>query len=72
MIAAKKKDPPHVEIPFTDKADKDAITALGVRVKAIEDALPELPEFPETDGTYSLQLVMDDGVAALTWEAAGE
>ena len=29
-----------------------------------------LPALPESDGTYSLQLVIDDGAATFTWEAA--
>lgn len=37
-------------------------------------AAAELPALPEDDGTYTLQLVMDEGVPAFTWEAvdAGE
>ena len=44
-----------------------AIAWLGVgdTLKAAED----LPAYPEEDGTYALQLVMDDGEATLTWEA---
>ena len=47
-----------------------AIASLGVgdALKAAED----LPTYPEDDGTYTLQLVMDDGEATLTWEAAAE
>jgi transcription initiation factor IIF auxiliary subunit len=40
-------------------------------INAIKAAM-ELPALPEDDGTYSLQLVMDDGAATFTWEAAGE
>ena len=32
----------------------------------------ELPDLPDDDGTYTLQLVMDDGAATFTWEAATE
>jgi hypothetical protein len=37
-------------------------------------AAAELPALPEDDGTYTLQLVMDDGEVTFTWEAveAGE
>ena len=47
-----------------------AIASLGVgdALKAAED----LPAYPDDDGTYTLQLVIDEGVAALTWEAAAE
>lgn len=44
-----------------------AIAALGLGVKI--DAGVEIPAFPEEDGTYQLQLVMDDGAPTLTWEA---
>lgn len=40
-------------------------------INAIKAAM-ELPALPEDDGTYSLQLVMDDGTATFTWETAGE
>ena len=45
-----------------------AISALMLG-QAIAKAA-ELPALPEDDGTYSLQLVMDEGAATLTWEAA--
>lgn len=44
-----------------------AIAALGLGVKI--DAAVEIPAYPEDDGTYQLQLVMDDGAPTLTWEA---
>ena len=44
-----------------------AIAALGLGVKI--DAGVEIPAYPEDDGTYQLQLVMDDGAPTLTWEA---
>ena len=40
-------------------------------INAIRTA-QELPDLPDDDGTYSLQLVMDDGAATFTWEAAAE
>ena len=46
----------------------DAIT--GLKLGAEISGGKELPALPETDGTYTLQLVMDDGAATLTWEAA--
>ena len=45
-----------------------AISALMLG-QAIAKAA-ELPALPDDDGTYSLQLVMDEGAATLTWEAA--
>ena len=42
----------------------EMIAALASEM--VED---ELPELPSADGTYSLQLVMDDGEGTLTWEA---
>ena len=46
---------------------------LAVASLAIGDkisAAVELPVLPDDDGTYSLQLVMSDGAATFTWEAA--
>ena len=48
------------------------IAALGLGAEITSASAKELPAFPDTDGTYTLQLVMDDGEATLTWEAAGE
>lgn len=48
---------------------------LAVASLAIGDkisAAVELPALPDDDGAYSLQLVMSDGAATFTWEAAGE
>ena len=41
---------------------------LGAQIKGAEEK--ELPTLPEEDGTYTIQLVMSDGEATLTWEAA--
>ena len=49
-----------------------AMAALAIGAQLTAAGVKELPAFPEDDGTYSLQLVMDDGAATLTWEAAGE
>ena len=70
--AAMDKPAPGVELPFEDAALKAAVAALETRMAAVEAAVAvkELPEFPESDGTYGLQLVMDDGAGTLTWEAA--
>ena len=72
MVAAKNNPAPAVEIPFADAGTKAEIDALKSRLNLIEAFLPELPEFPETDGTYGLQLVMDTGEGTLTWEAVEE
>lgn len=54
---------------MTDPGDIiNAISALGIGAKLA--AAVELPALPEDDGTYSLQLVMDDGAATFSWEAA--
>ena len=65
--------PPDVQAPWTDaeNAGIDAkLAELVTRIAALEEAIPELPEIPDTDGTYSLQLAVDDGAGTLTWEAA--
>lgn len=46
------------------------IAALGLGAEITSASAKELPAFPDTDGTYTLQLVMDDGEATLTWESA--
>ena len=70
MQASKVNPAPPVDLPFEDPAVAD----LKTRMTAVEAAAAEkeLPDNPETDGTYGLQLVMNDGEAALTWEAAEE
>lgn len=45
----------------------DAIGGLGIG--AALAAAVELPAMPEDDGTYTLQVVIDDGAATLSWEA---
>ena len=47
-----------------------AIAGRGIGTEISAAAIKELPELPESDGTYALQLVMDDGEAALTWVSA--
>ena len=47
-----------------------AIASLGVG-DALK-AAAELPTLPDDDGTYTLTCTVDEGVAALTWEAAAE
>ena len=37
-----------------------------------EEIAAVLPEFPETNGTYFLQLVMSSDTATLSWEPVGE
>ena len=46
------------------------IAKLNLGASISGASVKELPPFPETDGTYTLQFVMDEGEAALTWEAA--
>lgn len=48
----------------------EAISALNIGAKL--SAAVELPELPEDDGTYSLQLVMDEGAATFSWETAAD
>lgn len=45
----------------------NAIAALNI-AKEIKTAV-ELPDLPDDDGTYTLQVVIDDGVATFSWEA---
>ena len=55
-----------------DTRDVNAIIA-AITALALGDEIKsgvELPALPDDDGTYSLQLVMSDGEATLTWEAA--
>lgn len=49
-----------------------AIAALMLGQAIAAASVKELPDLPDDDGTYGLQLVMDDGAATLTWEASGE
>lgn len=44
-----------------------AIAAIDIADKI--KAAVELPTAPTADGTYSLQLVIDDGEATYSWEA---
>lgn len=46
------------------------IGKLGIGAALSAAAVKELPDVPKDDGTYTLQLVLDDGAATLTWEAA--
>ena len=46
-----------------------AIADLGIGSDLSAASVKELPTVPDDDGTYSLQLVMADGEATLTWEA---
>ena len=47
-----------------------AIAKLGLGDKIKTCSVKELPDLPEEDGTYALQLVIADGEATLTWEDA--
>lgn len=48
----------------------NAIAALNI-AKEIKTAV-ELPDLPDDDGTYTLQVVIDDGVATFSWEAVSD
>ena len=52
--------------------DIDAILSEIVKLDlgAKINAAMELPAVPDDDGTYTLQLVVDDGVATYSWESA--
>lgn len=47
-----------------------AIAKLGLGDKIKTASVKELPDLPEEDGTYALQLVIADGEATLNWEDA--
>ena len=54
--------------------DTDDITAILMAISALAvgdklAAAVELPAAPTADGTYSLQVVIDDGAATYSWEA---
>ena len=52
----------------TSSSNGKVLTVVSGTWKAA--SLPTvLPEYPESDGTYSLQLVVADGSATLSWEA---
>ena len=67
MTDAMTHDVPPAEAPFESGKVEQEITALDTRLSAAEEMV--LPDFPDSDGTYMLLLVMDDGAATLTWEA---
>ena len=71
MIAAETDVPPAVPLPFEDAELKKEVQGLDTRLTAVEAEFPipaELPEYPESDGTYTLQVVMASGEATLSWE----
>ena len=58
-----------------DVRNTDEINAILGAISALDlgdkiAAALELPALPEDDGTYTLQLVLDDGAPTFTWEAA--
>lgn len=71
MQASAVHTAPPVELPFKDTAQEKEIQGLDTRMTAVEAAVAqkELPDFPETDGAYSLQAEVDEGETTLTWEA---
>lgn len=46
------------------------IAKLNLGASISGASVKELPPLPEDDGTYTLQLVVADGEATLTWESA--
>ena len=48
----------------------NAIAALNI-AKEIKTAV-ELPDIPDDGGTYTLQVVIDDGVATFSWDAVSD
>ena len=48
----------------------NAIAALNI-AKEIKTAV-ELPDLPDDGGTYTLQVVIDDGVATFSWDAVSD
>ena len=44
-----------------------AIAKLGLGDKIKTASVKELPDLPDADGTYTLQLVVSEGEATLTW-----
>lgn len=46
--------------------EKEMSTSISEAVAGV------FPELPESDGTYTLQVVIDDGKATYSWESAGE
>ena len=49
-----------------------AAAELIAEAKIPEPPSPELPEAPDTDGTYVLTSTVSSGTATLSWESAGE
>ena len=45
------------------------VAALGIGADLAAAGVKELPPLPKDDGTYSLQLVLSDEEATLSWEA---
>ena len=55
----------------TSSSNGKVLTVVSGKWKA-EEIPAELPEYPESDGTYSLQVVISDGAATLSWVSAAE
>ena len=54
--------------------DVDDINGLILAISGLDiadkiKAAVELPALPDDDGTYTLQVVIDDGAATFSWEA---
>lgn len=57
-----------------DVRDVDDINGLILAISGLDTAdkikaAVELPALPDDDGTYTLQVVIDDGEATFSWEA---
>ena len=50
----------------------DCVNYLEKQIADATSVSGQIPALPEDDGTYFLQLVMDDGAATFTWESMGE
>lgn len=48
------------------------IGKLGIGAALTSAAVKELPTAPDDDGTYTLQLVVDDGEATYSWESVSD
>ncbi len=52
-----------------DVSKEDIVYYLEEKFGAALGEITGLPELPEDDGTYTLQLELADGEATFTWEA---
>ena len=71
MVASQNHDPPAVNPPFTNAEVNRMLQSILTRLAAVETAaaIKELPDSPETAGSYALQVTVEDGDSTLSWEA---